>query len=183
MIIASVTGTLLGWLISLLSLFLICLVLIQRGRGGGLTGALGGMGGQSAFGARAGDNVMWITAGIAFAWILLCAIAVWLLGNGGANNQIGGSLPDTVIEPAKNDKFPGGAITTPGSNLGAEGGLSIPAIPPTKTDAAITDSPATDSPTTDSPATESPPASEPAPPPTDGVSAEGVSAEGATKAE
>ena len=35
--------------------FLIVLVLIQRGKGGGLAGAFGGMGGQSAFGTKAGD--------------------------------------------------------------------------------------------------------------------------------
>jgi preprotein translocase subunit SecG len=34
-----------------IALFLILLVLVQRGRGGGLAGALGGAGGQSAFGA------------------------------------------------------------------------------------------------------------------------------------
>ena len=33
-------GTLLGWLMGFLSLFLIMLILIQRGKGGGLTGAL-----------------------------------------------------------------------------------------------------------------------------------------------
>ena len=39
----------------LVSLFLILVILVQRGRGGGLTGALGGMGGASAFGTKAGD--------------------------------------------------------------------------------------------------------------------------------
>ena len=43
-------------LIVLISLFLICLVLIQRGKGGGLAGAFGGMGGSSAFGTKAGDS-------------------------------------------------------------------------------------------------------------------------------
>ena len=38
-----------AFLLSLISVFLILLILVQRGRGGGLTGALGGMGGQSAF--------------------------------------------------------------------------------------------------------------------------------------
>ena len=47
------------------SLFLILLVLIQRGRGGGLAGALGGMGGQSAFGTKAGDLFTRITIGVA----------------------------------------------------------------------------------------------------------------------
>ena len=44
------------------SIFLILLVLVQRGRGGGLAGALGGSGGSSAFGAKAGDTFTIITS-------------------------------------------------------------------------------------------------------------------------
>ncbi len=57
-------------------LFLIGLILLQRGRGGGLAGAFGGMGGQSAFGTKAGDVFTRITIGVASAWILLCAGSV-----------------------------------------------------------------------------------------------------------
>ena len=56
--------------LSLGSVFIILLVLIQRGRGGGLAGALGGMGGYSAFGTRAGDI---------FTRITIVAAAIWLL--------------------------------------------------------------------------------------------------------
>lgn len=59
-----------------LGLFLIGLILLQRGRGGGLAGAFGGMGGQSAFGTKAGDVFTRITIGVAAAWILLCAGSV-----------------------------------------------------------------------------------------------------------
>jgi preprotein translocase subunit SecG len=52
------------------SVFLVLLVLIQRGRGGGLAGALGGMGGYSAFGTRAGDVFTRITIVAASLWIL-----------------------------------------------------------------------------------------------------------------
>jgi preprotein translocase subunit SecG len=52
------------------SVFLILLVLIQRGRGGGLAGALGGMGGYSAFGTRAGDVFTRVTIVAASLWIL-----------------------------------------------------------------------------------------------------------------
>src|SRR5262245_51151530 len=55
----------------LASIFLICLVLIQRGKGGGLAGAFGGAGGQSAFGSRAGDAFTKITIYTALVWILL----------------------------------------------------------------------------------------------------------------
>jgi len=54
----------------LASIFLVLLVLIQRGRGGGLAGALGGMGGYSAFGTRAGDIFTRITIVAAAFWIL-----------------------------------------------------------------------------------------------------------------
>lgn len=56
--------------------FMILLVLVQRGRGGGLTGALGGMGGQSAFGAKAGDVFTKITVISAIIWIFLCLITI-----------------------------------------------------------------------------------------------------------
>ena len=39
--------------------------MLQRGKGGGLAGALGGMGGQSAFGTKAGDLFTKITVGVA----------------------------------------------------------------------------------------------------------------------
>lgn len=68
-------STFLGLLLSLTCLFLIVLVLLQRGRGGGLTGALGGSS-QSAFGAKAGDTFTWITVGAASFWILLCMVII-----------------------------------------------------------------------------------------------------------
>ena len=43
----------LNFLLLLIGLFMILLVLIQRGKGGGLIGALGGTGGSSPFGSRA----------------------------------------------------------------------------------------------------------------------------------
>ena len=61
-------------LMSLLCLFLILLILIQRGKGGGLAGAFGGMGGQSAFGTKAGDTFMRITIVAAAVWFLFCIL-------------------------------------------------------------------------------------------------------------
>src|ERR1700676_2700792 len=62
------------------ALFLIVLILLQRGRGGGLAGALGGMGGQSAFGSKAGDMFTKITSGVAIVWILLCIGSLKYMG-------------------------------------------------------------------------------------------------------
>lgn len=72
-------GILIGLLYTLFAAcgaFLILIVLIQRGKGGGLAGAFGGMGGHSAFGTRAGDKLMRITIGVAATWIILGMVAV-----------------------------------------------------------------------------------------------------------
>jgi preprotein translocase subunit SecG len=60
----------------LLGIFLILLVLVQRGRGGGIAGALGGMGGNSAFGTKAGDTFTWITYATAAIWIMLAMLTI-----------------------------------------------------------------------------------------------------------
>jgi preprotein translocase subunit SecG len=58
------------------SLFMILLVLIQRGKGGGLSGAFGGAGGSSAFGSRAGDTFTRITIYAAAFWVLFIMITI-----------------------------------------------------------------------------------------------------------
>src|SRR5271166_6477053 len=61
--------------------FLILLVLIQRGKGGGLIGALGGAGGSSPFGSRAGDQFTRLTIYVALLWLLLTMIQVKTVQN------------------------------------------------------------------------------------------------------
>ena len=65
---------LLNIVLLLVSLFLILVVLIQRGKGGGLAGAFGGVGGSSAFGSRAGDAFTRFTLIVAAIWVLLIMI-------------------------------------------------------------------------------------------------------------
>ncbi len=60
----------------MIAVMLILLVLVQRGKGGGLAGAFGGMGGQSAFGTKAGDLFTRVTIVVAALWIILCMVAV-----------------------------------------------------------------------------------------------------------
>jgi preprotein translocase subunit SecG len=64
-------STLLNWLVLLVGILLIFIVLIQRGKGGGLAGAFGGVGGSSAFGSRAGDLFTRVTLILAAVWIFL----------------------------------------------------------------------------------------------------------------
>ncbi len=61
----------LGWALVVDGTLMILIILLQQGRGGGLVGALGGMGAQSAFGARAGDAFTGITIVLTVMWVLL----------------------------------------------------------------------------------------------------------------
>ena len=130
---------LLGLFLVLSSLFLILLVLIQRGRGGGLAGAFGGAGGQSAFGTKAGDVFTKITIGVAAFWILLCILALNILGRQpskfsastlGASAPIGtdnsGGVLPAVNKPAATTTTPAETDQKAGDDAAA-GGTSAPA--------------------------------------------------------
>ncbi|MHC5540530.1 preprotein translocase subunit SecG [Singulisphaera rosea] len=96
-------GILSGILSSLLvltSLFLICLVLIQRGKGGGLAGAFGGVGGSSAFGTKAGDVFTKVTMCVAGFWYFLCMILV-IIANRGADSAWDNSTSPATTKVSK----------------------------------------------------------------------------------
>lgn len=122
-------------LMLILSLFLIVLVLLQRGRGGGLAGALGGMGGQSAFGAKAGDTFTRITSGLAIVWILVCVAAVKYMNTiedpfaadaGAANRPAQESVE---AAPGKEDKSSSKSSSKPASSKPAAPRKSSPKKP------------------------------------------------------
>jgi preprotein translocase subunit SecG len=113
---------LLNAVIILISFVLICIILIQRGRGGGLAGAFGGVGGSSAFGTKAGDVFTRVTVGVAVAWILLSMLLVVLTNrnSSSAGNPAldfgSGSSVTKDLGPSR--KTPGGAdvgATPPGT--------------------------------------------------------------------
>jgi preprotein translocase subunit SecG len=68
---------------------MILLVLIQKGRGGGLSSAFGGSGGNTAFGAKTGDVLTWATS-IVFALFVALAVILNLVCD-----RIGGSPQPT----------------------------------------------------------------------------------------
>ena len=86
-----------GWFLNgvliVLSLIMMFVVLIQRGKGGGLAGAFGGPGGSSAFGSRAGDAFTKITLYLAAIWVLVIMINVKMM-----------QPPKTAAEPAPQQK-------------------------------------------------------------------------------
>ena len=62
----------------IVSMFLILIILIQKGRGGGLANAFGGGGGNTAFGSKTGDVLTWATS-IIFGIFLLVAVVLNLM--------------------------------------------------------------------------------------------------------
>lgn len=64
----------LGSLLVFTCFILMLVILLQKGRGGGFSGAFGGAGGSSAFGAKTGDVFTWITVIVAGVFV---ALTVW----------------------------------------------------------------------------------------------------------
>jgi preprotein translocase subunit SecG len=136
-------SVLLAILLIFTSIFLILLVLIQRGRGGGLAGAFGGLGGQSAFGTKAGDLFTRVTIGIAAFWIVLCVVSVKVMGSktnmftgsGPTQQAPGGTTTDTgAAAPSKSESTDKGATDKGATETGtaekapAEGSDRAPPI-------------------------------------------------------
>ncbi len=93
-----------------LSLFLILLVLIQKGRGGGLASAFGGVGGNTAFGAKTGDVLTWATA-VVFGVFLILGIGLNLMADSihQRNQQFTAETPKSATQPVT----PGSGDLTP----------------------------------------------------------------------
>lgn len=68
--------TILFVLFVLVCILLICVILLQKGRGGGLSGAFGGTGGHTAFGTRTGDMFTWVTVVLVGLFVIFSTIAV-----------------------------------------------------------------------------------------------------------
>ncbi len=137
-------GALLATLLLITAIFLILLILVQRGRGGGLTGALGGMGGQSAFGTKAGDVFTRITIGVAAFWILLSAAAVKYYGHGEDSFAPGLGSASKAIETPSSDPFSKAPATITGAEATpATTGTTPPATGTTEAPPGATVNPAT----------------------------------------
>ncbi|MGB2967835.1 MAG: preprotein translocase subunit SecG, partial [Phycisphaerae bacterium] len=73
------TTTIFMVLFLLCAVILVLLVLIQRGRGGGLAGAFGGPGGHSAFGTKTADVFIKATAVLGAIFVVLAILTAWLM--------------------------------------------------------------------------------------------------------
>src|SRR5437870_9436095 len=93
----------------IVSIFLILIVLIQKGRGGGLASAFGGGGGNTAFGSKTGDVLTWATS-IVFGVFLLLAVVLNIVGDvyhtGRDKLPGGGTSASNTAEPAQPAQTP-----------------------------------------------------------------------------
>ena len=139
--------------LAITSLFLVLLVLVQKGRGGGLAGALGGPGGSSAFGAKAGDVFTRITILAAVVWVIFAiGASYWASRESSAFGEGGGQL---VRPPGSSESLPpaGSGATPPAPPAPEKPPTGPDLVPPTGSDTA---------PPTEAPPTEAPPAEAPA---------------------
>jgi len=67
-----------GVVFCIVCVMLILVILLQRGRGGGLSGAFGGAGGHSAFGAKTGDVFTWVTVALTAVFLFLSVMLVYV---------------------------------------------------------------------------------------------------------
>lgn len=101
----------------LTAVVLILLILIQKGRGGGLAGAFGGPGGHSAFGTKTADIFIKATAVLGAIFFLLSIATAWIM------------RPDESEAPAAPPPAPAPAVPgTPAGGTGDEpaGGAGAP---------------------------------------------------------
>jgi preprotein translocase subunit SecG len=146
----------LGFMLVATSVFLILLVLIQRGRGGGLAGALGGMGGQSAFGTKAGDLFTKITIGVATFWILLCILSINVLGTQQSlfSTNLGAAAPEAMEGLGTTEAMPAEIAPDPANDSAetpAATGESEPATTPEEKNSSASPEPTNESQTNASP--------------------------------
>lgn len=121
-----------GLLIVVVSVFMVLLILIQRGRGGGITGALGGAGGQSAFGSKAGDIFTRVTVVAFGVWIFLCMLLIVTNNRPPAKDVASDSLPAGTMRGIDDPADDAGAAEPlqddagTDSDVGTEGNVVAP---------------------------------------------------------
>lgn len=91
---------------------LIVVVLLQKGRGGGLSGAFGGAGGHSAFGAKTGDFLTWVTVGLAGLFLVIAIV----------NNYAFHKITVAAPAPPQPAQLPGGPAPGAGER---DGGIDL----------------------------------------------------------
>lgn len=106
MLLAAWYHPILATLFAFLAFLLMGVILLQRGKGVGLSGAFGGAGGATAFGSKTGDVLTWATIVIAGIFLLYVVILSYIF------------VPMRATAPA--------AVTPVPANSGAPAGNPTP---------------------------------------------------------
>jgi preprotein translocase subunit SecG len=83
--------TITAFFFAVLAVFLMIVILLQRGKGVGLSGAFGGAGGATAFGAKTGDLLTWVTIVTAVVLLTFAVILNFVFREAGAG--LGSATP------------------------------------------------------------------------------------------
>lgn len=110
MLLASWYHPILATLFGFLALILMAVILLQRGRGVGLSGAFGGAGGHTAFGSKTGDVLTWATIVIAGLFLFYVVVLNYLFVPPRAP---GASPPPAAPAPAPTTSESGGTSRLP----------------------------------------------------------------------
>lgn len=119
------------WLVS--ALILILIILLQKGRGGGLSGAFGG-GGMAGglLGSKTGDFLTWVTVGLVGVFLLLSVTLAKFYKPSGIT-QVGNG-PATQGQQAPVDTPPGEALPAESQPMDAEADVPVGTEIPVETD-------------------------------------------------
>ncbi|GEM_PF-1045460 len=127
MILASWYHTIMATLFAVLAILLMIVILLQRGRGVGLAGAFGGAGGgASAFGAKTGDVLTWVTIVGAVLLLAFTVVLNYVFVETGPGLTPAGATPTPSGMPTVP---PGGSqppAQSPGPGLPTGGGAWVP---------------------------------------------------------
>jgi preprotein translocase subunit SecG len=110
-------------------ILLMGVILLQRGKGVGLSGAFGGTGGHTTFGAKTGDFLMWVT--VAGAGVLLAFAIILNFVFVPSSPTLGG--PARAPAPGPVSPGPGAPAVPPGAPSSGAPGIPMspaPGMPP-----------------------------------------------------
>jgi preprotein translocase subunit SecG len=107
--------------------FLVLLILLQKGRGGGLASAFGGAGGNTAFGSKTGDVLTWATS-VLFGIFIFLAVVLNILANhvGAAPTQAPLAVMPTTPPPGAEPAAPGPITANPIQSAENKGPTTTP---------------------------------------------------------
>lgn len=83
---------------ALLCAFLILIILLQRGEGGGLAGAFGGMGGESAFGVKGDKTFKKLTAVVGALFMILAVVISVIIERQFGSTAVGTATEESAPE-------------------------------------------------------------------------------------